>query len=89
MFKVSPASLQTFIDPPNCIVEIKNTMHKFAALLYSHMLPPRCFGSSLPSSGSFWICLELRENTDRYGGLSNNVVKWPACLSVCVNHTSV
>jgi hypothetical protein len=25
---------------------------------------------------------ELRENTDRYGGLSYNVVKWPVCQSV-------
>jgi hypothetical protein len=44
-------------------------MHKFAPLLYSYMLAPTCFGSSLPSSGSFWIRLELRENTDRYGGV--------------------
>jgi hypothetical protein len=27
---------------------------------------------------------ELRENTDRYGGLSYNVVKWPVCRSVVV-----
>jgi hypothetical protein len=32
-------------------------MHKFAPLLYSYMLAPICFGNSLPSSGSFWICL--------------------------------
>jgi hypothetical protein len=30
-------------------------MHKFAPLLYSYMLAPTCFGSSLLSSGSFWI----------------------------------
>jgi hypothetical protein len=39
------------------VVEITNTMHKFAPLLYSYMLAPTCFGSSLPSSGSFWIRL--------------------------------
>jgi hypothetical protein len=32
-------------------------MHKFAPLLYSYMLAPTYFGSSLPSSGSFWIRL--------------------------------
>jgi hypothetical protein len=32
-------------------------MHKFAPLLYSYMLAPTCFGSSLTSSGSFWIRL--------------------------------
>jgi hypothetical protein len=32
-------------------------MYKFAPLLYSNMLAPTCFGSSLPSSGSFWIRL--------------------------------
>jgi hypothetical protein len=35
------------------VVEITNTMHRFAPLLYSYMLAPTCFGSSLPSSGSF------------------------------------
>jgi hypothetical protein len=38
-------------------VEIENTMHKFSPLLYSYMLTPTCFVSSLPSSGSFWIRL--------------------------------
>jgi hypothetical protein len=32
-------------------------MHKCAPLLYSYMLAPTCFGSSLPYSGSFWIRL--------------------------------
>jgi hypothetical protein len=32
-------------------------MNKFAPLLYSYMLAPTCFGSSLPSSGRFWIRL--------------------------------
>jgi hypothetical protein len=35
-----------------------------------HMLVPTCFGSSLPSSGSFWIRLNYVKNKDRYGGLS-------------------
>jgi hypothetical protein len=38
-------------------VEITKTMHKFAPLIYSYMLAPTFFGSSLPSSGSFWIRL--------------------------------
>jgi hypothetical protein len=32
-------------------------MHKFTPLLYSYMLVPTCFGSSLPFSVSFWIRL--------------------------------
>jgi hypothetical protein len=47
-----------------------------------HMLAPTCFGSSLPSSGSFWIRLSYVKNTERYGGLSYSVVKWPVCRSV-------
>jgi hypothetical protein len=39
------------------VAEITNTVHKFAPLLYSYMLAPTCFGSSLSSSGSFWIRL--------------------------------
>jgi hypothetical protein len=27
---------------------------------------------------------ELHENTDRFGGISYNVVKWPVCRSVVV-----
>jgi hypothetical protein len=38
-------------------VEITNTMHRFAPPLYSYMLAPTCFGSSLPSSGNFWTRL--------------------------------
>jgi hypothetical protein len=38
-------------------VEITKAMHKFAPMLHSYMLAPTCFGSSLPSSGSFWIRL--------------------------------
>jgi hypothetical protein len=41
-----------------------------------------CFGSSLSSSGSFCICLSYVKNTNRYGGLSHNVVKWPVCVGV-------
>jgi hypothetical protein len=36
-------------------------MHKFALLLSSYMLAPTCFGSSLPSSWSFWIRLSYVE----------------------------
>jgi hypothetical protein len=38
------------------------------ALFY--MLAPTCFGSSLPSSRELLDPSELRENIDRYGGLS-------------------
>jgi hypothetical protein len=38
-----------------------------------HILAPTCFGSSLPSLGSFWIRLSYVKNTDRYGGLSKNM----------------
>jgi hypothetical protein len=44
-----------------------------------HMLAPTCYGSGLPSSGSFWIRLSY---VNLYGGLSYNVVKWPVCRSV-------
>jgi hypothetical protein len=37
------------------VVEITNTMHKFAPLLYSYILAPTCFGSSLPSSFHFHV----------------------------------
>jgi hypothetical protein len=36
-------------------------MHKFAPLLYSYMLVPTCFGSSLPSSENFWIRLSYEK----------------------------
>jgi hypothetical protein len=29
-------------------------MNKFEQLLYSYTMAPTCFGSSLPSLGSFW-----------------------------------
>jgi hypothetical protein len=39
------------------IIQTTNTMHKFATVLYSYMVTPTCFSSSLLSSGSFWIRL--------------------------------
>jgi hypothetical protein len=45
-------------------------MHKFSPLLYSYMLAPTCFGSSLAIFRELVDPPELRENTDRYGGLS-------------------
>jgi hypothetical protein len=61
------------------VIEITNTMHKFAPLLYSYMLAPTCFGSSLPSSGIFWIRL-------RYVKIQiDMVVYYIMCLSgLCV-----
>jgi hypothetical protein len=68
-----------------CIIKrsIKNQHNAqiYNAALF-HMLASTCFGSSLPSSGSFWIRLSYVKNTHRYGGLSYNVVKWPVCWSV-------
>jgi hypothetical protein len=49
--------LIVFVSVRGLVVEITTTKHKFAPLLYSYMLAPTCFGSSLPSSGSFWIRL--------------------------------
>jgi hypothetical protein len=68
-----------------CIIKhSRNNQHNAhictTALFY--MLAATCFGSSLPSSGSFQDPSELLENTDRYGGLSYNLAKWPVCQSV-------
>jgi hypothetical protein len=56
-----------------CIIKrsIKNQHNAqiFATALF-HMLASTYFGSSLPSSGIFWIRLSYTKNTDRYGGLS-------------------
>jgi hypothetical protein len=45
------------------VVEITNTMHRFALLLF-YMLAATCFGRSLPSSGSFWIRLSYLKLID-------------------------
>jgi hypothetical protein len=68
-----------------CIIERSRKKQHNAQICTTalfHMLAPTCFGSSLPSSGSFWIRLSYVKNTDWYGGLSYNVVKWPVCRSV-------
>jgi hypothetical protein len=73
-----------------CVIK-RNRNNQHNAQIYTtalfHMLAPTCFGSSMPSSGSFWIRLSYMKNTDRYGGLSYNVVKWPVCRSVLVFST--
>jgi hypothetical protein len=68
-----PTKLNTWIS----IVEITDTMHKLTPLLYSYMLAPTWFGSSLPSSGSFWICLTyVKIQIDM-------VVYKPAVVQIC------
>jgi hypothetical protein len=55
-------------------------MHKFAPLLH--------FVCIFRQWSAFFRELldpsEVRKNTDRYGCLSHNVVKWPLCQSVVV-----
>jgi hypothetical protein len=53
------------------------------------MLAATCFDSCLPSSWSFWIRLGYAKNTDRYRGLSYNVVKWPVCRSAKVQSVAL
>jgi hypothetical protein len=52
------------------VVEIINTMHKFAQLLYSCVLAPTCFGSKSAIFREILDPSELRENRDRYCSLS-------------------
>jgi hypothetical protein len=65
-------------------VEITNTMHKFAPLLYSYTLALMCFGSSLPSSGSFWIRLSFVKIQVDMVVYHVTLVKWPVCRIVMV-----
>jgi hypothetical protein len=72
-------SLRAFVacNKGKTYLEIANEMHKFAPLLYSYMLAPTCFGSILPSSGSFWIRLSyVKIQIDTYRlyfyGLAHN-----------------
>jgi hypothetical protein len=57
-------------------------MDRFAPLLYSVCWQLQVSAVVCHLQGAFGS--ELRENTDRYGGLSYNVVKWPVCQSVVV-----
>jgi hypothetical protein len=62
------------------VVEITNTMHRYAPLLYSiylllHVSAVVCHNQG--ASGS-----EIRENKDRFGGVSYNVVTWLVCRIV-------
>jgi hypothetical protein len=52
-----------------CIRKHQHNVQIYTTVLF-HVLAPTYFGSSLPSSGSLWICLSYVKNTDRYGGLS-------------------
>jgi hypothetical protein len=57
-------------------------MHRFATLLY--IPAPTCFGSSLPSSGSFWIRLSYMKIQIGLVVYHIMLVKWPVCPSVVV-----
>jgi hypothetical protein len=59
-------------------------MHKFAPLLYSYMLAPTCFGSSLLYSGSFWIRLSYVQIQIDMVVYHIMWLKWPVCRSVVV-----
>jgi hypothetical protein len=49
------------------------------ALFY--ILAPTCFGSSLPSSGSVWICLSYMKIQIDLVVYHIMLVKWPVCQS--------
>jgi predicted aldo/keto reductase-like oxidoreductase len=66
------------------VVEITNKMHRFAPLIYSICWLLHVSAVVCHLQGAYGYS-ELRENTDRYGGLSYNVVKWPVCRSVVVH----
>jgi hypothetical protein len=66
------------------VVEITNTMHKFAPLLHSYMLAPTCFGCSLQFSGSFWIRLSYVKLQIDMVVYHIMLVKWPVRRSVVV-----
>jgi hypothetical protein len=59
-------------DSPNILRGSRKNQHiaQICTTALFHMLAPTCFGSSLLSSGSFWIRVSYMKNTDRYGGLS-------------------
>jgi hypothetical protein len=59
-------------------------MHTFAPLRYSYMLASTCFGSSLPSSDSFWIRLSYVKIQIDMVVYRIMLVKWPVCRSVVV-----
>jgi hypothetical protein len=65
------------------IVEITDTMHRFALF---YMLAPTCFGSSLPSSGSFWIRLNYEYVKIQIDLVVYHItlVKWPVCRNIVV-----
>jgi hypothetical protein len=58
-------------------------MQKFAPLLYTICWLLRVSAVICHHQGASGS-VELRENTDRFSGLSYNVVKWPVCRSVVV-----
>jgi hypothetical protein len=64
------------------VVEMTNNMHRFAILLY--IPAPTCFGSSLSSSGSFWIRLSYMKIQIDMVVYHVMLVKWPVCRSIVV-----
>jgi hypothetical protein len=72
---------ETQVQLLSLVVEITNAMHRFAPLLYSicwllHVSEVVCHHQELLDLS------ELHENTDRFGGISYNAVKWHVCTHV-------
>jgi hypothetical protein len=71
-----------------CIVRrSRNNQHYsqiYITALFS-TLAPSCFGSSLPSSGSFWIRLSYMKIQIDLVVYRIILVKWPVCWSVVVS----
>jgi hypothetical protein len=70
-----------------CIVRLSRNNQQYA-LIYTaalfYILAPTCFDSSLPSSGSFQICLSDMKIQIDLVVYHIMLVKWPECQSVVV-----
>jgi hypothetical protein len=80
-------NISSFLMFVPCIVRCsRNNQHNAqictTALFY--MLAPTCFGSSLPSSGSFWIRLSYVKIQIDMVVYHIMLVKWPVCRNVVV-----
>jgi hypothetical protein len=59
-----------------CIIRRSRNGQQYAQICTTvlfYIPVPTCFGSIMPSSGSFLDPSELLENTKRFGGISYNV----------------
>jgi hypothetical protein len=66
------------------LVEMTNNMHRFFTAALFHIPTPTCFGSSLPSSGSFWIRPRYMKIQISLVVYHIMLVKWPVYRSVVV-----